>query len=106
MYMQEIQIFIIKCINLIATEGAKKIQNKNSLTELTLEVQKYLRMLRELERMKYLLAPEEVNNNFIDDESYLINRIDPAVAELADILGYDGDLEGLSTDDIKERTGH
>jgi len=105
--MRIIKISIINCIKLLAIEGSIENLNNDSITNLLLEIQKYLEMLRELERMKYLLAPENDYNDYCEDDLYPTRRIDPEVAELADFLGYDGDdLEELSTDDIWERTGH
>ncbi len=106
--MKEIQLFIINRINKLADEGLKRLQTKNQIITILCEIQKYLRMLRELERMKYLLTQDEdyKNGNVYNDELFIENRIDPEVAVLAKLLGYDEELEGKSTDDIWELTGH
>lgn len=103
LHIEKVQLNLLEAIQKIAEAAINENGNEQEVINLVLLTQKYLRMLRELERLKYLLIPEQ---DYPDEDLFPRWTIDPEVEELADLLGYDDDLEYVTTDQIWEKTGH
>lgn len=109
--MFEIQKFIFEKITNVAEDAINIKCDSKECNMIIYEIQNYLLMLRRLECMKLNIYEYDYDEDWYKHEAeYNANKkskiVDARITELADLLGYDGEVNNIDEDKIWERTGH